>query len=32
MRKIHPGVIEKCQLPDPIVLPDGSHIAKPAAW
>lgn len=31
-RKIHLGVPEKCQLPDPITLQDGTKIRKPAGW
>jgi uncharacterized LabA/DUF88 family protein len=32
VRSIHDGVIEQHQLPDPLVLADGSEIAKPARW
>jgi uncharacterized LabA/DUF88 family protein len=32
VRKVHSGVIEQNQLPDPLVLDDGTEISKPNRW
>jgi uncharacterized LabA/DUF88 family protein len=32
LRRIHAGVLEACQMPDPIVLPSGGTIRKPRGW
>jgi uncharacterized LabA/DUF88 family protein len=32
LRRIHPGVLEACQLPDPVKVPGGGEIRKPRGW
>lgn len=32
LRKIHPGVLEACQMPNPLVLASGAKIHKPKSW
>jgi len=32
VHSIHAGVLERCQMPDPLVIGDGTEIRKPAGW